>query len=417
MRDARAVRISALRAVAGLFFAGSIWGTLFIQPAVAFCEPNSVPLPADLDSIRGAVKQIETELLTIERQLKALKKRQAELAQQIEELRLGREQAARDLDQAQTEAVRIEREMTQLELELKRSERLSAARIRALYKQSFASLIERLARADGGAGFDQNLYYMMKIRRADQQLLRRNRRLRAGLSRKRAEIERLVAFHRAARLDLEGKETELVRLLEQQASQARQLADRKRSQESKLGALKAQAERLQKVVSALTGGEPAAVGAPGPPRAQSMAPSVGLSAAGGRMTPPLNGKVIRGYGRHRLAEFTDYIFNKGVEMIAQPGSVVRAAAAGRVVFSGAMPGFGPVVIVDHGQREFTLYGCLEEVLVRAGDVVGAGDAVARVGKPDKRGRNFYFEVRKGGVPLNPEDVFGGGFTGKTAAAP
>ena len=70
-----------------------------------------------------------------------------------------------------------------------------------------------------------------------------------------------------------------------------------------------------------------------------------------------------------------------------------------------MPGYGVVVIVDHGRRYYSLYGRLAVSLPQINDVLEKGGKIGSVGKPDQRGRNFYFEIRKGGKAIDPSKFF------------
>jgi murein hydrolase activator len=99
------------------------------------------------------------------------------------------------------------------------------------------------------------------------------------------------------------------------------------------------------------------------------------------------------------------IFIKGLEFSGNVGEKVRPVAKGKVVFSQLLPGLGNVVIVDHGKRYYTLYGRLSSVLTQLGDIVGRGDTVGILGEPDRKGRNFYFELRQKGKAMNPQPFF------------
>ena len=66
--------------------------------------------------------------------------------------------------------------------------------------------------------------------------------------------------------------------------------------------------------------------------------------------------------------------------------------------------YGLIVILEHEDDYFTLYGHLDNVAVSAGDSVALGENVGTVGDSgghDKTG--LYFEVRKGTEPLDPRD--------------
>jgi septal ring factor EnvC (AmiA/AmiB activator) len=73
-----------------------------------------------------------------------------------------------------------------------------------------------------------------------------------------------------------------------------------------------------------------------------------------------------------------------------------------VVFARSLPGYGNLVILDHGDKVHTLSAELAEVQVREGQSVGAGQTLGSVGgQGSARGPGLYFEVRLSGRPVDP----------------
>ncbi|MGH7829080.1 MAG: murein hydrolase activator EnvC family protein, partial [Candidatus Binatia bacterium] len=65
-------------------------------------------------------------------------------------------------------------------------------------------------------------------------------------------------------------------------------------------------------------------------------------------------------------------------------------------------GYGRMIIIDHGERYYTLYAHLSELFKKNGQSVQRGEPIARVGDSDSlRGARLYFEIRKDGKPLDP----------------
>ncbi|CCP09457.1 Lipoprotein nlpD Flags: Precursor [Stenotrophomonas maltophilia SKK35] len=88
---------------------------------------------------------------------------------------------------------------------------------------------------------------------------------------------------------------------------------------------------------------------------------------------------------------------------APAGSTVTAVADGTVVFSDWMTGYGMILIVDHGNGYMSLYAHNDTLLKDAGARVSRGDAVAKVGNSGGQGVTaLYFELRRGGQPVNPD---------------
>jgi murein DD-endopeptidase MepM/ murein hydrolase activator NlpD len=95
----------------------------------------------------------------------------------------------------------------------------------------------------------------------------------------------------------------------------------------------------------------------------------------------------------------------GVEMSALLGSAVRAVFSGRVAFADRYDPFGSIVILDHGDRYYTLMGNLGAMEVRVGDDLSAGARVGTVGQ-GPNGPMLYFEIRKAAATLDPKPWLG-----------
>jgi septal ring factor EnvC (AmiA/AmiB activator) len=95
----------------------------------------------------------------------------------------------------------------------------------------------------------------------------------------------------------------------------------------------------------------------------------------------------------------------GLEFLAPAGTRVRAASAGRVGFSGRHGSYGRLVILDHGDSYFTVYGGLGAVDVRVGDDLSRNARIGTIGD-DAMPPALFFEVRRGTKTLPPRDWLG-----------
>ena len=119
---------------------------------------------------------------------------------------------------------------------------------------------------------------------------------------------------------------------------------------------------------------------------------------------PVAGRRSSEYGE-RTDPFTgNQRRHQGVDIAAPEGSPIRAAAPGEVTYSGEMPGYGNVVIIEHGDGFETRYAHNADNSVRKGDTVAAGQVVATVGSTGRStGPHLHFEVRKDGDSVDPEE--------------
>jgi septal ring factor EnvC (AmiA/AmiB activator) len=82
-------------------------------------------------------------------------------------------------------------------------------------------------------------------------------------------------------------------------------------------------------------------------------------------------------------------------------SPVTAVHAGKVAFADQFTGFGRLVIVEHGQGVFSLYGHLESLAVTRGVQVPAGAVLGTSGRTPGGRDAVYFELRIDGRPVDP----------------
>ncbi len=95
-------------------------------------------------------------------------------------------------------------------------------------------------------------------------------------------------------------------------------------------------------------------------------------------------------------------FHDGVDVAAPEGTPVYAARGGRVIYSDQIPGYGNIVIVDHGDGLSSVYAHNSANEVRQGDTVRQGDLVSRVGRTGRTtGPNLHFEIRSRNIARNP----------------
>jgi murein DD-endopeptidase MepM/ murein hydrolase activator NlpD len=117
----------------------------------------------------------------------------------------------------------------------------------------------------------------------------------------------------------------------------------------------------------------------------------------GRLTFPVAGE----------AEVRDAMHDGGpaVEIKAPLGATVRAVHAGRVAFADRYGTYGSLVILDHGDRCWSVSGNLGSLDVKVGDEISAGERIGTVGD-DGRGASLYFELRIGEARVPPRPWLG-----------
>ncbi len=124
----------------------------------------------------------------------------------------------------------------------------------------------------------------------------------------------------------------------------------------------------------------------------------------GRLAWPVRGKVIGRFGPEVHPKWGTRIQNNGVDIEVSIGTAVRSVAKGRVDYVSEDFGtYGEMIILNHGDGYYTLYGHLSSIAVSVGQEVQSGQTIAQSGDSGSlKGPILHFEVRKGGASLDPE---------------
>ena len=122
---------------------------------------------------------------------------------------------------------------------------------------------------------------------------------------------------------------------------------------------------------------------------------------------PTDGVLTSGFGARsgpETSEGTGSKDHRGVDIANEAGTAIVAAAAGIVTFAGPRSGYGTLIQIDHGTTQ-TVYGHSRKLLVRRGDMVAQGQAIAEMGSLGRStGPHLHFEVISADRPVNPATV-------------
>ena len=130
------------------------------------------------------------------------------------------------------------------------------------------------------------------------------------------------------------------------------------------------------------------------PVARPTAPAAYAGAAVRQWRWPTRGAVTRRYSSN---------VHKGIDIGGKRGDAIMAAAAGKVVYAGTgIVGFGELLIIKHNEQYLSAYGHNDRLLVEEGQVVKAGQTIARKGSSGTDTVKLHFEIRKEGKPIDPQ---------------
>lgn len=329
---------------------------------------------SELGAAQAAVEDAQSSLGVLEAELAAEQERLARLTERLEE---------------QT------RRLRRLQAEYKRAVGILEARVRAIYVEEPPDVLSFLVSASSFDDLLDNYEFVSRIGAQDRQIayqVAAAKRSAAAERRATASTRRLTAATvsvisartdeaRAARDRLASNRDTLASARELKRSALVHSRETREEYLSEVEALAAQSSALAAAIrESQAGAGSAGTGAP--------------SAAG--LIWPVDGVVVSGFGMRwgRMHE--------GIDISASLGTPIRAAAAGTVIHSGWLGGYGNLVVLDHGNGLATAYAHASAILVGVGLQVSQGETVSLVGSTgNSSGPHLHFEVRVNGVAVDP----------------
>jgi murein hydrolase activator len=118
---------------------------------------------------------------------------------------------------------------------------------------------------------------------------------------------------------------------------------------------------------------------------------------------PVRGEVVGRFGVTQQQVFGTKFRRNGIDIATQPSSPVAAVFPGQVLYCGWIKGYGNVIIIDHGDKYYTLSAQLGEIAKKVGERVEAGEIIGYAGYAPVQNQSgrVYFEIRFHGQALDP----------------
>ncbi|MFZ1990134.1 MAG: LysM peptidoglycan-binding domain-containing M23 family metallopeptidase, partial [Alphaproteobacteria bacterium] len=116
---------------------------------------------------------------------------------------------------------------------------------------------------------------------------------------------------------------------------------------------------------------------------------------------PVSGRILSAFGPKESGRRND-----GINISATPGTAVRAARAGEVIYVGnELRGYGNLVLIRHDDGYVSAYAHNSRVLVERGTFVQQGQEIAQSGATGSvDAPQVHFEIRKNRKPVDPLNI-------------
>ncbi len=373
------------------------------RSAVAFALFAFLPMKGlpqqDFSDLEKRLAGINEQIKVLREKIAGESQKESTLLSELERISLTQrlirnELAARNilLEKTARETVAIRANIEDLRLKLESERRSVELTLVTLYKFGRFNFVEFLLDAGNISALFSESRHLSQLATYQQGILSAHIKTMSDL--------------RLAETDLQAKQGETRRLIQESAQKKRELEEQekasralvrqvrgnKRMFEQALQEQKERAEQLRNLIDKLASQE-------------LVLPFkfVPFYERKGKLAWPVTGKVITRFGLERHPLFKTTVMNNGIEIAPRADQdAVRALHAGKVVYADSFQGYGNLVIIDHGLNYYTLYGHCADIAVKKGDFVRDEQPIASVGDTGSlKGRCLYLEIRYRTKPLDP----------------
>ena len=262
------------------------------------------------------------------------------------------------------------------------------ARLVHLYKMGHAGYWRLLLDVDNLREVGRAYRTAAALNRIDRDRVEEHRRTLTALAAERTALEtrakELSALQRRAR----DANAAIDRAVEARGALVRSIDERRDLNAQLAGELQDAQQKLQATLTAAAAGRPA------------TAPNLPLRPFQGTLPWPAEGVVSARFGRQAPNTVGPPVRN-GIELSLPEGQPVTAVHGGIVAYADLFSGYANLVIVEHADGAYSLYGHLATTAVKKGDRVEAGTTIGTAGRNPAGNPSTYFELRVDGRPVDP----------------
>ena len=327
-------------------------------------------LSGDIGALTSLIAELEADLAALRAKLDRL---QARFEQQTE-----------DLERLKQQYRLAQQQLEERLVQLYQSDETDSFGV-LLQVQSLGDLLDQLEYFDSIGRQDRAISRELKRLREAMKVAREKTRVtKAQVAKETDALAAKTAEQIAAKQELEAQQSALSAARSQKQGVLANVHEHREEAQEDLEALEAASAALAAQIRAA--------------QASSSGGGGGGSSGSGTSSSgfiwPVSGVVTSGFG-YRWGRM-----HEGIDVSAPCGTPIRAVAAGTIIFSGWMGGYGNLVVVDHGNGLATAYAHQSAIYASGG--VGQGQTIGAVGTTgSSTGCHLHFEVRVNGGAVDP----------------
>lgn len=125
----------------------------------------------------------------------------------------------------------------------------------------------------------------------------------------------------------------------------------------------------------------------------------------GQLAAPVVGKIVQDFGLITDDKYKVQLSHKGWLFATTNDTPVTSIFDGKVIFADLVNGYGPTIVVDHGDHYYSVYAHITRAGIKSGDTIKKGQVIALSGPLEGATESsrfgLYFEIRHFSEPENP----------------
>lgn len=275
-----------------------------------------------------------------------------------------------------------------LDEKIKTQQKQLSYRLRTIYKMGVQGQMQIIFSSTNSHDFDRNLKFLNLISKNDYELIKQYKKNLARIVKKRKDMKKEVTHLLTLKKKFHKQEKYFEK---EQISKSQLLSSLKLKKKKDLASLKQLKQDTLELADSLNLSE------------INKIIESNFFEQKGKLLTPVEGRLIKSYGLLQNEEYKYRLSHKGNFYAAAYGQKVKSVHKGEVSFVGRVQGYGKVVVLDHGDHYYTVYGHNSKIKVYPGDKVKSGDVIAEVGKSsDEFGVGLYFEIRHFSDAVDPQ---------------
>lgn len=355
---------------------------------------TSYPKADQLQDAKNKLNQIQKSITETKKKKEEIINQRNDIAAQIADLDKKLNATQQELANAQKQLSDITAKLNKTRKELEAAKqkentqlKTMKERIRAMYISGELGYLEVLLGAKDFGDFITRLDVVKCIVDYDSNLFESYKQQRKLVEQKEKELAQMQIEAQNYKNQIISRQRELQVAMASREGLMRDLERQQKLYEQQEDELLQQSKQLETVI-------------------QQLQAKSSIKYGGGKLLWPVpsSNVITSPFGMRLHPVLGVYRMHTGIDIAANTGASIVAAADGQVIFSGYYGGYGYTVIIDHGDGISTLYAHNSALLVKEGDTVKRGQVIAKAGSTGlSTGPHLHFEVRKNGVPVNPMD--------------